>query len=261
MKRIKLQIFSFLCLISSFSFGQTYSSGLTNLITDAKGDLWVKIDINVTTDVVTLTLEGDSGGWMALSFDDPNGHDGADVVMFNGTLLVDRTFTTSTNQPTTDTGGQNWTVTSDTTAGGFRTVVATRARVSPDSDDYDFSATPSTSPLNVVGAIDSSLSLSSKHDSYEWGTLTFALLGVNDVNKVQFTMSPNPATSDLRVTLPSNLNTATLEIYDVVGRQIFNGNFKNEQFSVIDVSSWNSGVYMVKVSHNNSSQTKRFIKQ
>lgn len=256
MKKIAFQLFSFLCLISSFSFGQTYSSGLTNIIT---GELQAKIDINTTSDLVTLTLEGPDNGWLALSFDDSNAHDGADVVMFNGTLLVDRTFTTSTQQPITDTGGQDWTVTSNTTAGGFRTVVATRARVSPDPDDYTFSATPTT--LNVVGAINGSFSLSNEHDNFEFGFLTFSLLGVEDYNKIQFTMSPNPATSDLKVTLPGNLNTATLEIYDVVGRQIFSENIKNEQFSLIDVSSWNSGVYLVKVSNNNSSNTKRFIKQ
>ncbi len=259
MKKITIQIFAFICLISTFSFGQTYSSGLTNLITDNKGDLWVKIDINITTDVVTLTLEGDSGGWMALAFDDTNGHDGADVVMFNGTLLVDRTFTTSTGQPTTDTGGQDWTVTSDTTAGGFRTVVATRARVSADMDDYDFSATPST--LNVLGAIDSSTSISSKHDNYEWATLNFALLGVNDVNKVQFSMSPNPATSNLKIVLPGNLTNSSVEIFDMLTRKIFDGKMINTHFSIIDVSAWNSGVYLVKVSNNNSTHTKRFVKQ
>ena len=141
------------------------------------------IDINITTDVVTLTLEGDSGGWMALTFDDSGRHNGGDVVMFNPFttpgVLVDRTHKFVTQEPTTDTGGQDWTVTSDTSAGGFRTAVATRARVSPDTDDFTFSATPETSPLNVVGAIDSSTSISSKHDNFGFGTLNFAFLGVD----------------------------------------------------------------------------------
>ncbi len=255
MKKITLQIFSILCLITSLSFGQTYTSGSQSIT----GSLDAQIDINTTTNIVTLTLIGPTSGWLSLGFNS-FGHDNGDVVMFDGTNLVDRTFTGGDSEPTTDSQGtHNWTVTSNTTNAGARTVVATRARVSSDTGDYDFSATPTT--LFVVGAYENNFNISNEHTNKGTSTLTFALLGVDDYNKIQFSMSPNPATSNLKIVLPSHLNNSSIEIFDVLGRQIYIGNLINTHFSVVDVSTWNSGVYLVKVLNDNSSQTKRFVKQ
>ena len=263
MKKITLQIFSFLFLISALSFGQTYTSGLVNIV----GSLDAQIDINSTN--VTLTLIGPDNGWLALGFDS-QGHDNKDVVMltFDGIItydLVDRTFTGSTQQPTTDnlppaTGMHDWTITSNTTNTGTRTLVATRARVSSDAGDYDFSATPTS--LNVVGAYENNFDISNRHTTKGTQPLTFTeVLGLDDYNKIQFSMSPNPATSNLKVVLPSNLTNSSIEIYDMLARKIFDGKMINTHFSIINVSAWNSGVYLVKVSNNNSTLTKRFIKQ
>jgi hypothetical protein len=255
MKKIALQLFSFLCLFSTLSFGQTYTSGLQSIT----GTLDAQIDINTTTDIVTLTLIGSTSGWLSLGFNS-FGHDDGDVVMFNGTNLVDRTFTSGEDEPITDSQGtHNWTVTSNTTDGSVRTVVATRARVSSDTGDYDFSATPTN--LFVVGAYENNFNIGNEHSNKGTSTLTFSLLGVDDHNKIQFSMSPNPATSNLKIVLPSHLNNSSVEIFDVVGRQIYNGNLINTHFSLLDVSSWNSGVYLVRVLNDNSSNTKRFIKQ
>lgn len=256
MKKITIQIFAFICLISLTSYGQTYTSGLQSIT----GSLDAQIDINTGTDIVTLTLKGPTSGWLSLGFDS-FGHDNKDVVMFDGTNLVDRLFTGGDDQPTSDPAGtHDWTVTSNTTDGGVRTVVATRARVSNDAGDYDFSATPTT--LFVVGAYDNVFNIGSFHSSsFGTSTLSFSLLSIEDFNNIQFTMFPNPATSNLEIVLPSQFNNPSLEIFDVLGREIFSSNFNNKSFSVIDVSSWNRGVYLVKVVHENSSQTKRFIKQ
>ena len=58
MKKLTLQIFGFLCFISTLSFGQT-TSGLVNIV----GGLDAQIDVNSTT--VTLTLIGPVDGWLA----------------------------------------------------------------------------------------------------------------------------------------------------------------------------------------------------
>jgi len=255
MKKIALQIFGFLCLISTLTFSQTYSSGLVNIV----GNLDGQIDINTNTDIVTLTLIGPDAGWLAMAFDAFEAHGGADLVMFDGTNLQDRKFTFGFNEPTVDPGGQNWTVTSNTTASGFRTVVGTRARVSPDGNDYMFSATPTT--LDVAGAYNANFTMSNKHDEKNLTTLNFYVLGIDDLNRINFSMSPNPATSNLKVVLPSNLQNASIEIFDMLARKIFDGTMDNSHFSIIDVSGWNSGVYLVKVSDGGSTQTKRFVKK
>jgi hypothetical protein len=255
MKKTTFQTFGLLCLISTLSFSQTYTSGLQTIT----GSLDAQIDINVTSNIVTLTLVGPDNGWLSLGFDS-SGHDSKDVVMFDGTSLVDRLFTGGLAEPTSDpVGAHDWTVSSNTTNAGVRTVVATRARVSSDAGDYDFSASPTT--LNVVGAYENNFDISNRHTTKGTNTLTFALLGVDDYNKIQFSMSPNPATSNLKIVLPSNLQNASIEIFDMLGRKIFDKKMINTHFSIINVAVWNSGVYLVKVSNNSSTLTKRFIKR
>jgi hypothetical protein len=198
MKKITFRIFGFVCLISSLSFSQgTYTSGLINIV----GSLDGQIDINTSTDIVTLTLIGSDAGWLAMAFDAFDAHDGADLVMFDGTDLQDRIFTMSTGEPDVDTGGQNWTVTvnDNTTIPGTRTIVAERARVSPDPNDYVFSATPTT--LNIIGAYNSTFNMSNKHDEKDFATLGFNLLGLEDANQITFSMAPNPATTNLKLVL------------------------------------------------------------
>ena len=255
MKKITLQLFSFLCLFTTLTFGQTYTSGLVNIV----GSLDGQIDINTSTNIVTLTLLGPDNGWLSLGFDS-QGHDNKDVVMFDGANLVDRTFTSSKGEPTSDpVGTHDWTVTMNTTNAGARTVVATRARVSSDTGDYDFSATPTT--LNVVGGYENNFNLINKHTTKGTTTLNFSLLGLDDYNQISFSMSPNPATANLKIVLPSHLTNSSIEIFDMLARKIFDGKMLNTHFSIIDVSTWNNGVYLVKVSNGFSTQTKRFVRQ
>jgi hypothetical protein len=202
----------------------------------------------------------DSEGWFAMGFDS-FAHDNADVVMFDGTNLVDRKFTAGFGEPTTDTE-QNWTVPTISVSSGIRTVVSTRARVSTDANDYTFSASPEMTSLDVVGGYDGTYGIGNRHDEKDFATVTFSeVLGIDDVNKIQFSMSPNPATSNLKVVLPSNLTNSLIEIYDMLARKIYEGKMTNTHFSTINVSAWKSGVYVVKVSNGFSTQTKRFVRQ
>ncbi|WCO00625.1 T9SS type A sorting domain-containing protein [Psychroserpens ponticola] len=76
----------------------------------------------------------------------------------------------------------------------------------------------------------------------------------------EFSISPNPATSKLNVFLPQHSNNATIAVYDVLGKRVFTTQIDALTAS-IDVSKWNSGVYLVRISTDNSTQTKRFVRQ
>ncbi len=87
-------------------------------------------------------------------------------------------------------------------------------------------------------------------------------LSTNDVITTnEFSISPNPATSRLNVYLPQNSNNATIAVYDVLGKRIFTNQIDALTKTSVDVSKWNSGVYLVKISNDNTTQTKRFVKQ
>ncbi|OUR93315.1 hypothetical protein A9Q87_05030 [Flavobacteriales bacterium 34_180_T64] len=79
-------------------------------------------------------------------------------------------------------------------------------------------------------------------------------------NQQEFSISPNPATSKLNVFLPNASENAIITVFDVLGKRVYN-NELNTLSSTIDVSNWNSGVYLVRVSTDTATHTKRFLKQ
>jgi hypothetical protein len=86
-------------------------------------------------------------------------------------------------------------------------------------------------------------------------------LSTQDLNKQSsFEISPNPASSKLNINLTQNFDNATVTVYDVLGKKVYNNSIKRLNSS-IDVSRWNSGVYLVRISTNNQTFTKRFVKQ
>jgi hypothetical protein len=83
-------------------------------------------------------------------------------------------------------------------------------------------------------------------------------LSADDFALHGFSISPNPATSNLILQVPGGSNKIDVEIFDVLGKKIFDNGFIN---TPIDISDWSKGVYLVKVSSDNNVQTKRFVKQ
>ena len=75
-----------------------------------------------------------------------------------------------------------------------------------------------------------------------------------------FVISPNPGAFNMNISLNRIDEHSEIEIYDILGKRIFFRDISQLNTS-IDVSQWNNGVYLVKVSDGNAVQTKRFIKQ
>jgi len=79
-------------------------------------------------------------------------------------------------------------------------------------------------------------------------------------DNVDFVISPNPAKSTINLYLPKGYENAKLSVFDVLGKEIYYEEL-NSLKSIINISKWNSGVYLVRISTDNDSQTKRFVKQ
>jgi hypothetical protein len=75
-----------------------------------------------------------------------------------------------------------------------------------------------------------------------------------------FTISPNPATNTLNIIVLDDNTESVLQVFDVLGKQILKRRLTRLE-TKFDVSNWKSGIYLVKVSNDKGSQTKRFIKQ
>ena len=85
---------------------------------------------------------------------------------------------------------------------------------------------------------------------------TTELVQVNE----DFVISPNPAKSTINLYLPKGFENAKLSVFDVLGKEIYYEEL-NSLKSIINISKWNDGVYLVRIATDKDSQTKRFVKQ
>jgi len=81
------------------------------------------------------------------------------------------------------------------------------------------------------------------------------ILGVGDNNNNAFSVYPNPANG--YVNISSNLSgEKNIAIYNVLGEQVINTVIASER---LDISNLNSGIYILKISQNGVSGTKKLV--
>ncbi len=84
-------------------------------------------------------------------------------------------------------------------------------------------------------------------------------LSVNEQNlSNEFKIIQNPSRSKLMLSLPNS--EVKLDVFDVLGKKILSKQLSGLTSS-IDVSKWNNGIYLVRVTSSEGTQTKRFVKQ
>lgn len=134
MKKILLTGLTFCAAIGLYA--QSKTTGVVTLSSNMTAEMLLNDD----DDTVTLTFTGPSDRWYALQFGDFSSgagmQNGTDVVYYNGTTLVDAVHNNIGSAPSADTN--NWTVNTNTVSGGIRTIVATRAFNTGDTNDYTF---------------------------------------------------------------------------------------------------------------------------
>ncbi|SHH43445.1 T9SS type A sorting domain-containing protein [Winogradskyella jejuensis] len=276
MKKITLLCFS---IVTSFGFSQVITSGVIDLTTSGPNvTRSVKFDINTSTDIVTMTLVFPDNTWLGIGMSQGTENDIArfqnmgdlddDAVIGRNTGIEDRNMPSGTGQPALDDSGDiddEWIVTSNTQSGGVRTLIATRARDTFTSNDSEDTVFPNTTPFDMPFIFAYGGSSFGYHGSGNYGgtMASFSVLSNDDfqLNPVRFTISPNPSNRDLNVGINYNSSRAyNLEVYDVLGKQIYRGQLTKDNNS-IDASNWRRGVYLIKLSSDEATQTKRFIKQ
>lgn len=254
MKKITLTtLFSFSVFLL---FSQTYTTGIVSLDTDYT----VQFDVNTATNLVTMTMIGPDNIWLGvgpgISTGLGMGNSGDDAIVYNSNGLQDRNMRSGTAMPNLDSS-QDWNISSNDTNLGIRTLVATRVINTGDSNDYIFPSTATSMP--ILWAKGSSLTFGD-HGANKSGTVANLTLG-QDINVLsELKIFPNPVDSKLNIVLPTSIQSAKLSVYDTQGRNIFSKNSSHLE-SIINVSHWANGLYLIKVSTMNKVFTKRFIKQ
>jgi len=194
MKKTLLILF---LITSSSLFAQSFSTGTQTL----SSGLTANINIDNDTGTTTLTLAGPSNKWFGIGFGNSN-MNGTDIFMTNGSSIRDA-YSTSNGQPQADSSQESgdWTLVSNTVSSGTRTIVATRANDTGNSNDYTFSA--SAGSLTVIWAIGSSTEYA--YHSVRGATVLSVSLGISENNLLSFEMYLNPVPDVLNIQLPTGL--------------------------------------------------------
>ncbi len=247
-----------LALFSVGAFSQTYTTGTVTL----SAGFTVEFSIDSFTGTVTMTMVGPDNLWLAVA---PNvsagggmGNAGDDVVVYSNSGLEDRNMTGFTGLPNLD-GTQNWTLVSNNTGGGSRTIIATRAINTGDANDYVFPT--SAQPLPILwGRGNGSLAFGYHGFTNKGGVVANVVLSKDDATLAQFRMHPNPTKNLVNVQLPQEIDTAEAVVYNYLGSEVLRGSI-DDLSSSVDVSSLQAGMYMLRLNAEGRSHTKMFVKQ
>ena len=250
MKKTLLILF---LITSSSLFAQSFSTGTQTLTSG----LTANINIDNDTGTTTLTLAGPSNKWFGIGFGNSN-MNGTDIFMTNGSSIRDA-YSTSNGQPQADSSPESgdWTLVSNTVSSSTRTIVATRANDTGNSNDHTFSA--SAGSLTVIWAIGASSQYSSGHSNRSAITLSVSL-GISENNLLNFEMYPNPVSDLLNIQLPTGTEKAEVGVFDYTGRLVSSKTISSND-TAIDVQQISKGIYMIRVDANNKIGVQRFIKK
>jgi len=248
MKKITL-LFYLLLFCNSFSQSTT-----TGEFTVTPG-FTVQFDYDDTNQEVTMTLKGPSDVWLgvgmnAQSMDYPN----ADVIIYSSSGLKDYYLDGDNVSPSLDTN--NWTLLSNNVIAGERTIVASRPSNTGESTDYNFTSFVGSIP--IIWAKGSNLSFG-YHSGRGTAILPF-VLSTNDVVQKSFKVYPNPTVDELNFEFPDNVQSANVQVYNILGNQITQTQLKRT-VPKLDTNAWASGMYVVQIVTDNAVQTKRVVKQ
>ena len=241
----------FLFLTTSISlFAQSFSTGTQTLLSG----LTANINIDADTEITTLTLTGPSNAWFAIGFGNLD-MGGTDVFRTNGSTIVDA-YSSGNALPAQDTS-QDWNLVSNTVSGSNRTIVATRANNTGDSNDHVFSA--SAGSLSVIYAKGSGTSYAYHGGNRGFTTLSVTL-GIPENKLLSFEMYPNPASDVLNVQLPTGTEKAEVSVFDYTGRLVSSKTISSND-STLDVQNISKGIYIIRVATNSKIGVQRFIKK
>ena len=87
-------------------------------------------------------------------------------------------------------------------------------------------------------------------------TGTLEALSVDEFALETVSLFPNPAKNTLNLEMPASISNFSTEIYSVLGQSVAQSTNKSQ----LDISSLNAGMYLLKISTNTGTITKRFIK-
>jgi len=86
---------------------------------------------------------------------------------------------------------------------------------------------------------------------------------ISEIMDALFKAYPNPTTGTLTIEINTtdDLNTVQLEVYDFIGRNIVNEQLQNIYQTNLNLSDYQSGMYIIKVTQGDRMEVQKIVKQ
>lgn len=81
-------------------------------------------------------------------------------------------------------------------------------------------------------------------------------LSTDNFETTQFSVYPNPTNTGMVTITSSNNDVMNVQVFDILGKQVKNETLTN---NTLNVSNLNTGVYILKITQNNASTTKKLV--
>ncbi|WP_298892975.1 T9SS type A sorting domain-containing protein [uncultured Psychroserpens sp.] len=89
-----------------------------------------------------------------------------------------------------------------------------------------------------------------------WAEVTPTTLSTQDLGADNFKVYPNPTSTGFVNITSNNSDAISVAVYDILGKQVIDTALNNDR---LDISALNAGVYILKISQNNASVTKKLV--
>ncbi len=213
---------------------QFFSSGTVNL-----GSTGMTVKLVTSPTQATITLTGADTSYLGIGFGNSGMANGADGFIYNSSANRDYTFGGVGVTPSADSS-QDWTQTSNTTAGGVRTIVATRSLT---GGSGDFLIPNASGIINIFFSKGPATDLSSGYHGAAnrgYATLTMgSVLATDEVaaQKNNIIFYPNPAKE--MVNFKNADKVKSIDIYESTGRKVKTIQTDGKEINISDLKSGN----------------------
>ncbi|SDR84117.1 Por secretion system C-terminal sorting domain-containing protein [Formosa sp. Hel1_31_208] len=89
-----------------------------------------------------------------------------------------------------------------------------------------------------------------------WADVTPTTLSTQEFTSDRFKVYPNPTSTGFVNITSGNNDNITVVVYNILGKQVINETLANNR---LNVSELNTGIYILKISQNNASVTKKLV--
>lgn len=249
MKTLLLSVITLLIFNVETTIAQVKTTGVVPLLSN----MTAQMDMDNSSSTITLTFTGPATRWFALQFGDFRAGDGMspgeDLVYANETTLVDAVHNGIGNTPSDDMSN-DWTVISNTVASGIRTIVATRAFDTGDTNDFTFDYSMDNIDFAFSRSATASYSLAyhgATNRDYAINNQFQEVLGIDGqaIQVKAIAVVPNPASQVFSVVSTLKQDIVGIQLYNSLGQKVLT--VENGKFQNIDISNLAPANYYVEL--------------